>query len=178
MPNLLKYIKSYPDFPKKGIIFRDISPLLADPEAFASAIDALATHAKTMPRFDKIVAIDARGFILGGALADRLHKGLIMSRKPAKLPGDLSIEKYGYEYSRDAMTIQKQAIKTSEKFLIVDDVLASGNTILAAYKLINRLGGKVAGILCLLELEYLHGRQFLQENIKDAVVTTVLSLDN
>src|SRR3989344_4861272 len=142
---LLKFIKSYPDFPKKGIIFRDISPLLADASAFALALDLLEAKAKKIPQFNKILAIDARGFIFGGALADRLKKGLIICRKPSKLPGSLIEEKYGYEYS--------------------SDVLASGNTLLAASHLVNKLGGGVSGILCLLELNYLKGRELVAGNI-------------
>lgn len=174
--NFNDYIKSYPDFPKKGIIFRDISPLLADAKAFSTAIDAMATIAKNFPDFDKIVAIDARGFIFGGALADRLHKGMVPCRKPNKLPGELITETYEYEYSSNSLSIQSGAIEHGERVLIVDDVLASGNTLLSAYKLVNKLGGEVVGVMCFLELSYLNGRQLLEKNIEGIPLQTVLRL--
>lgn len=173
--NLQRYIKDYPDFPKKDVIFRDISPLLADPEAFSASVNALIEKTKYLPAFNKIVAIDARGFIFASVIAQRLHIGLVLCRKPSRLPGKLVTEPYGYEYSSDSLSIQLDAIKAGESVLIIDDVLASGNTALAAYKAVTKLGGKVSGILCLLELEYLHGRQFLEGNIKDVSVQTVLS---
>src|SRR5262249_14934106 len=110
----LKFIKNYPDFPAKGVVFRDISPLLADPDAFARAIDALEENAKAMPAFDKIVAIDARGFIFGSVLALRLKKGLVLCRKKSKLPGELVSQNYGYEYAKSSLSNQKTAIKNGE----------------------------------------------------------------
>lgn len=174
--NFSYYIKSYPDFPKKGVIFRDISPLLSDAKAFSTAIDALVVITKKLPDFDKIVAIDARGFIFGGALADRLHKGMVPCRKPNKLPGELLTQKYGYEYDSTSLSIQSGAIKSGEHVLILDDVLASGNTLLSAYKLANEAGAKVVGIMCFLELDYLNGRQLLEKNIKGIPLKTVLRL--
>lgn len=173
---LLDLIKSYPDFPKKGIIFRDISPLLADASAFALALDLLQAKAKKMPQFNKILAIDARGFIFGGVLADRLKKGLIICRKPNKLPGSLIEEKYGYEYSSDVLTIQRDAIIAGDRILIVDDVLASGNTLLAAGQLVQKLGGEVSGILCLLELNYLKGRELVAGNINQ--IEAILKIES
>ncbi len=172
-----KYIKDYQDFPKKGVIFRDISPLLADPKAYSAAIEAMEAKAKTMPAFDKIVAVDARGFIFGGALALRLCKGLILIRKAAKLPGELATQTYGYEYASDTLSLQRDAIKPGDRFLIVDDVLASGNTLLAAYQIITKLKGQVAGILCLVELSYLDGRKLLKENLKTPKIQSVLRLE-
>lgn len=176
MPDLRKFIKDYPDFPKKGIVFRDISPLLADAEALSAAVDLLADKMKILPAFDKIVAVDARGFIFGAALALKLNKGLVLCRKGAKLPGDVISEDFGYEYSRESLSIKKEAIKTGEKFLVIDDVMATGNTLLAAYKIIEKLGGEVVGILCLVELTYPNGRQLLEKYIEDTEILSVLTL--
>lgn len=173
---LLKRIKDYPDFPARGVVFRDISPLLADAKAFASAVNKLSEAAEAMPSFDKIVAIDARGFIFGTALAQRLGKGMIMCRKAGKLPGRVVKISYGYEYSTDSVSIQQAAIKSGERLLIVDDVLASGNTLLATYKLVKKLGGEVTGVLCLLELSYLNGRELLDGGVKNTPVRTVLKI--
>lgn len=174
--NFEEYVKNYPDFPKKGVIFRDISPLLADAKAFSAAIDAMVVITKNLPDFDKIVAIDARGFIFGGALADRLHKGMVPCRKPNKLPGELITETYNYEYASNSLSIQSGTINPGECVLIVDDVLASGNTLLSAYKLVNKLGGQVVGVMCFLELSYLNGRQLLEKNIEGVPLETVLRL--
>lgn len=175
--NFSDYIKSYPDFPKKDVIFRDISPLLADAKAFTAAIDAIVNLTKKLPNFDKIVAIDARGFIFGGALADRLHKGMVPCRKPNKLPGELLTQNYGYEYDSTSLSIQRGAIKPGEHVLIIDDVLASGSTLLSAYKLVNEAGAKVVGIICFLELSYLNGRQLLTDEAPKVRVNALINLN-
>src|SRR4051812_27868807 len=104
VPALQKLIKDYPDFPQKGVVFRDISPILADPEAFKFAVDTMAQQIESI-QFDKIAAIDARGFLMGGALAIRLKKGLVLCRKPTKLPGELETVSYGYEYSSGSLSM-------------------------------------------------------------------------
>lgn len=175
--NFEDYIESYPDFPKQGVIFRDISPLLADAKAFSDAIDAIVGITKKLPDFDKIVAIDARGFIFGGALADRLHKGMVPCRKPNKLPGELLTQKYGYEYDSTSLSIQSRAINHGERVLIIDDVLASGNTLSSAYRLVNEAGAKVIGIICFLELSYLNGRQLLKDEAPKVRVNTLINLN-
>jgi adenine phosphoribosyltransferase len=174
--DLQQYIKSYKDFPAKGVIFRDISPVLANPKAFKFAIDSMVAQVEQL-EFNKILAIDARGFLFAGSLADRLQKGLILCRKPSKLPGDLATESYGYEYSTDSLSVQKNAIQSSDKILIVDDVLATGNTLLAAYKLVTKLGGSIAGVACFIELGYLNGRQLLKENNENIKIYSVLNLE-
>lgn len=164
LSSLEKTVKIYKDFPKKGVIFRDISPIIASPEAFKFSIDKLAEQVKKL-KFGKILAIDARGFIFASALAYKLKKGLIMCRKPSKLPGKLITENFGYEYDSASLSVQKNSIKKGEKVLIVDDVLATGNTALAAYKALYKLGAKVSGIAFFLELGYLSGREFLAKTV-------------
>lgn len=172
---LQKLVKDYRDFPQKGVIFRDISPILADPEAFSLAIDCMVEQLKTIA-FDKIAAIDARGFLFGGVLADRLGKGLVLCRKSAKLPGQLETAQYGYEYSAASLSIQRGVIKPGDKILLVDDVLATGNTFQAAEQIIANLGAEVAAISCLLELTYLNGRQLLESNSLSVPTYSVLKL--
>lgn len=153
-------IRDVPDFPKKGIIFKDITPLLGDPAAFAAAIDALAERYEKAP-FDKIVAIESRGFIFGAALAYRLGKGFVPVRKPGKLPAETVSETYDLEYGKDTLEIHKDALKPGEAVLILDDVLATGGTLEATAKLVERVGGRVHEIATLIELTFLGGRKRL-----------------
>lgn len=157
-------IKNYKDFPKKGVVFRDISSVLSNPKAFNYSIDEIAQILSKI-KFDKIVAVDARGFIFASALSYKINKGLIMCRKPSKLPGKVVSEEFRYEYAKTSLCIQKGLVKKLEKVLIIDDVLATGNTALATYKLIQKTGGKAVGMLFFLELPYLNGRSFLMKNI-------------
>lgn len=173
--DLQKLIKNYPDFPQPGVVFRDISPILADPEAFKAAIDAMVEQAEKL-EFDKIAAIDARGFLFGGAMAYRLKKGLVIFRKPAKLPGELLTETYDYEYSTGSLSIQKGVISKGDKVLIVDDVLATGNTFLAAHNLVTKLGGDVVAHSCFVELTYLHGRQLLEKETRATSINSIIRL--
>jgi adenine phosphoribosyltransferase len=168
-------MRNYPDFPQKGIIFRDISPILADPAAFAAAVDAMAEQISEF-EFDKIVAVDARGFLFGGALAYKLGKGMVICRKPAKLPGDLVTQSYGYEYDSASLSIQKTAVSKDDRVIIVDDVLATGNTFLAAYHLIDELGGRVEAFACFVELAYLNGRELLEKEAASTPIRAVINL--
>jgi adenine phosphoribosyltransferase len=154
-------IRAYKDFPKKGVLFQDISPVLADPEAFSFVIDSLVEQTKA-DSFNKILAIDARGFLFGGALAYRLGKSLILCRKPGKLPGELATVSYDYEYSSGSLSIQHDACGEGDHVLIVDDVLATGNTLRAAYQAVTDLGGQVSAVACVIELVSLHGRNMLE----------------
>jgi adenine phosphoribosyltransferase len=174
---LQKLIKNYPDFPEKGVVFRDIAPILVDPDMFKFAIESMAEQVKAL-RVDKIAVVDARGFLFGGALANRLGKGLVMCRKPAKLPGELVTADYGYEYSQGSLSMQRTAVQPGDKILIVDDVLATGNTFLAAHQLINQLGGGVVTFLCLVELAYLNGRQLLEEHANNTPVRSVITINS
>jgi len=149
-------IRNVPDFPKKGIVFRDITTLVKDPKAFRFVIDHLYNRYKDR-KIDAVVAIESRGFIFCGALADRLGVSFIPARKPGKLPAETISESYDLEYGQATLEIHKDAIKPGMKVLVVDDLLATGGTIEAACKLVERLGGEVAEIWVLIELSFLDG---------------------
>ncbi|APT74704.1 adenine phosphoribosyltransferase [Thermosipho melanesiensis] len=162
---LKKFIRDIPDFPEKGIIFRDITPLLKNPEAFNFAIDQLVNKLKEI-EFNTIVAPEARGFIFGGALAYKLGKGLVPVRKPGKLPYKVISEKYSLEYGEAELQMHIDAISQGEKVIIFDDVLATGGTALALKKLVEKAGGEVVSMAFLIELTYLNPRKLLsKENI-------------
>jgi len=153
---LKQKIRDFPDFPKKGIVFRDITTLIKDAQAFRAVIDHLYDRYKNSG-LDAVVGIEARGFILGGALADRLGVGFIIARKPGKLPADVVSETYSLEYGQARLEIHKDAISDGMKVLVIDDLLATGGTMEATCKLVERLGGEVAGIWVLIELTFLKG---------------------
>ncbi len=161
MINLKKKIRNIPDFPQKGIIFRDISPLLEDKKAFRYAIEKLVENFKNQ-KIDKVVGIDARGFILAGILADRLKAGMVMVRKKGKLPYKTESQVFNLEYGQGELEIHKDSIKRGEKVLLVDDVLATGGTMLATAKLVEKLKGEIVGIAFLIILDYLNGREKLK----------------
>ncbi|MEM2121799.1 MAG: adenine phosphoribosyltransferase [Candidatus Woesearchaeota archaeon] len=162
---LKKYIRNIPDFPKKGIIFRDITPLLKNPSAFNYVINSFAKELKSK-KVDFVVSAEARGFILGAALAYKLKAGFIPLRKPGKLPYKTIRHSFKTEYSIDAFEIHSDALKKGSRVVIVDDVLATGGTASAAVKLVKKLGAKVLGVLFLIELEALKGREKLKgENV-------------
>ena len=144
-------IRAIEDYPKEGVIFRDITTLLKDKDAFKKAVDEMA--AKIDEDVDKIIGIEARGFIFGAALAYKLNKGFIPVRKPGKLPWDKLSESYDLEYGQDSIEIHKDAIEPGEKVVIVDDLLATGGTSKACLKLVRSLGGEVSSLLFLAELE-------------------------
>jgi len=158
--NLRRYIRSIPNFPKKGIVFRDITPLLKNPKAFNYAIKEFAKHFKKQ-KVDYVVSAEARGFILGAALAYKLKAGFVPLRKPGKLPYKTIKQSFKTEYSIDAFEVHNDSIKQGSRVIIVDDVLATGGTASAAVKLVKRLGGNVLGVLFLIELESLKGREKL-----------------
>jgi adenine phosphoribosyltransferase len=156
------YIRSIPDWPKKGILFRDITPLLADPEAFTAAIDALCSDFVDVG-IEYVGAVEARGFIFGAAVAEKLGAGFIPIRKKGKLPSQTESITYDLEYGTDTLEVHRDAIRKGAKVLMVDDLLATGGTMAAACKLIEKIGGQVVGIVFLLELSGLHGRERLAE---------------
>lgn len=153
-------IRDIPDFPKKGIIFKDITPVLADPELFRLAIDILVSRHKGKG-INKIAAIDARGFLFAGAMCDRLGIGLIPIRKKGKLPYKSFEESYDLEYGSATLTIHQDAFRKGDKVVLVDDLLATGGTAAASVKLIEKAGGKVAEIDFIVELAFLKGRDKL-----------------
>jgi adenine phosphoribosyltransferase len=157
---LASRIRGVPDFPQPGVLFRDITPLLADPRAFRHAVDAMAAP---FHGIDHVVAIESRGFILGAPVAYCLGAGLVLVRKVGKLPSETLVEEYALEYGTNTVEIHRDAIRQGERVLIVDDVLATGGTVRAAANLVERLGATVAGISLLIELEFLSGREKLRE---------------
>ena len=159
--DLRSKIRTVPDFPKKGIIFKDITTLLQDANAFHSSVKQMMSHFDGR-RIDKVVSAESRGFILGSAIAYELGAGFVPLRKPGKLPWKKLREEFDTEYSKDAFEIHEDAIKKGETVLIVDDLLATGGTLEAATKLVERLGGDVAGISILIELSFLKGRERLK----------------
>ncbi len=151
-------IREVPDFPKKGILFYDITTLAKNPPAFHQAIDQLAEHYRDRP-VDLVVSVEARGFIFGAALAYKLGAGFVPVRKPGKLPAEKVRVEYALEYGTDAMEIHKDAIEPGQRVLVFDDVLATGGTIAAAIDLVKRLGGAVIGTAFLIDLTFLNGKQ-------------------
>jgi len=154
-------IRNIPDFPKKGIVFRDITTLLKDRAAFRSAMDLFHDRYRAS-HIDKIVSAESRGFIFGSALADRLGTGFVPVRKPKKLPSATIREEYQLEYGTDALEIHTDAIVRGEKILIVDDLIATGGTVAASCRLVEKLGGTIAGLAFLVELSFLNGREKLK----------------
>jgi len=155
--NLADYIRDVADFPKPGILFKDITPLLANPVAFTHAIDLLTEHYRRHA-IDSIAAAEARGFLLAAPLAVALNKPLIPLRKPGKLPYETISIKYDLEYGSNELQMHTDSVKPGDKVLLVDDLLATGGTIHAACELVEKAGGTVAGLGFLIELAFLDGR--------------------
>jgi adenine phosphoribosyltransferase len=155
------YIRTIVDFPHEGIMFRDVTTLFADARGFRMAIDQLL-HPYAGVRFDKVVGLEARGFILGGAIAHQLSAGFVPVRKKGKLPGAVISEEYALEYGEAVVEIHDDAIQPGEKILLVDDLLATGGTAEAGLKLIERLGGEVIGCAFIIDLPDLGGRKKLE----------------
>lgn len=162
-------IRAIEDYPKEGVIFRDITTLLKDKDAFKKAVDEMAE--KIDPDVDKIIGIEARGFIFGAALAYKLNKGFIPVRKPGKLPWDKLSESYDLEYGKDSIEIHEDAINPGEKIVIVDDLLATGGTSKACLKLVESLKGEVSALVFLAELEKLGGRKTLKGQRVYSIIT-------
>jgi len=162
-------IREVPDFPKPGINFYDITTLLRDPEGFKAAIESLSAPFAGAG-IDIVVGIESRGFILGGAVADRLGTGFCPIRKPGKLPAKTLRESFSLEYGTDAIEIHTDAIHAGQRVLVVDDVLATGGTAKAAASLVKGLGGALHGLAFLIELDFLNGR----EKLAGEQVTSIL----
>ena len=155
--DLKKHIRHVPDFPKAGILFYDITTLLKDANGFKATIDLMSTP-YIGQNIDVVVGIESRGFILGGAVAERIGAGFIPIRKPGKLPSRALKEIYDLEYGKDALEIHDDAVEKGQRVLIVDDVLATGGTAAAATQLVKKLGGELHGLAFLIELIGLNGR--------------------
>lgn len=158
--DLSQYIRNIPDFPKKGIVFRDITTLLRDKDALKYALNELYNFVKDN-KIDKVVGVESRGFVFGGLLAEKLDAGFVPIRKPGKLPGDTIKETYVLEYGVDSIEIHSDAIKSGDKVLMHDDLLATGGTMEAACKLVEKLGGEIIQVSFLVELAFLNGREKL-----------------
>ncbi|MFN3316388.1 MAG: adenine phosphoribosyltransferase [Raineya sp.] len=170
--NLQDFIRSVPDFPKKGIVFKDITTLLKEPEAFATTTEMLYNFSKNLG-VQKVAAIESRGFLFGSLLAQKLGAGFVPIRKPRKLPAEVYSQSYTLEYGEDTIEMHKDAIKKGEKVLLHDDLLATGGTAEAACKLIEQAGGVVVQISFLIELTFLNGR----EKLKGYDVVSLLRYD-
>ncbi len=156
------FIRDIPDFPKRGVLFRDITPALLDPRVFAMLCDALHEHCRAM-RVDKVAAVESRGFIFASVLAYRMGIGFVPLRKPGKLPWKTIQERYSLEYGEAAIEMHIDAVSPGERILILDDLLATGGTAAAAARLIERQGGIVEELVFLIELAALNGRKNLME---------------
>jgi adenine phosphoribosyltransferase len=167
--DLAAHIRPIPDFPKPGILFRDITPLLADAAAFAEAIDRLAEPWRG-ERLDAVAAVEARGFLFAGPLAMALGVGVIPVRKPGKLPADTISHEYELEYGRDRLEMHRGVLRPGARVLVVDDVLATGGTAAACMRLVEAAGGTVAGAAFLVEIEPLGGRERLTPHRIESVL--------
>ncbi len=167
--NLRAYIRDVPDFPKPGIVFKDITPLLADGDAFSAAISELSCF---VPQgVDAVVGIESRGFIFGAALAQQMGLGMVPVRKPGKLPADVHGVDYELEYGMDRLEIHRDALSEGHRVVIVDDLLATGGTAKATVDLVEALGARVAACLFVIELGFLHGR----DRLGDLTVSSLIS---
>ncbi|OQX96347.1 adenine phosphoribosyltransferase [candidate division KSB1 bacterium 4572_119] len=171
--NLIEKIRNVPDFPKPGIGFKDITTLLLDGASFKQSIDELA-ELFDAGNIDKILGVEARGFIFASALAYKWRKGVILARKPGKLPADKLSQEYELEYGTDKIEIHHDAIQPGERILIIDDLLATGGTVAAATKLVETAKGEIAGIGFLIELTFLNGRS----KIENYNVRSLITFDN
>ncbi len=167
----LSLIREIPDYPKPGILFRDITPMLGNAQAFNLVLAEMSQH---IGPSEVIAGIEARGFIFGSALAARTELSFVPIRKSGKLPYKTISAKYGLEYGSDEIEIHVDAFLPQQKVLIIDDVLATGGTLLAAIELTRRCGAEVAGILVLMELDFLEGRKRIEDQYPDLKVTSLV----
>lgn len=159
--DLAKMIRDVPDFPKEGIVFKDITTLIKDPQAFKQVVDMLADHYAGQ-EIDLVAAVEARGYIFGAPVAYQLGAGFVPVRKVGKLPAATVREEYELEYGTDAVEMHRDAIEPGQKVLIVDDLIATGGSAAATARLVETLGGEVVGIAFLIELSFLHGLDKLE----------------
>jgi adenine phosphoribosyltransferase len=167
---LKEHVRDIPDYPKPGIVFRDITPLLAAPEAFAASVDGLAAPF-IGEQIDKVLGIEARGFVFAAPVAYHHRAGFVPVRKAGKLPWEIEREEYELEYGTDLLEIHRDAVKPGERVLIVDDVIATGGTAAATARLVERLGGSVLGFAFVIELAFLDGRKKIDGYRVQSLVT-------
>ena len=172
MKNLKDYVRTIPNFPEEGVMFRDVTTVLQDPDGLKLAIDGMQGKIANL-EFDVIVGAESRGFLFGMPLAYNLNKAFVPVRKKGKLPAETISESYNIEYGQATLEIHKDAIKPGQKVVIVDDLIATGGTLEAIIKLVERLGGEVVRICCLIDLPELGGK----EKIKDYEVDTVIAFE-
>lgn len=170
MEELKKYIRSVPDFPKPGVNFYDITTLLQDPTGFRMAVDRMEKYVRSK-KPHKIVAVEARGFIFGAALADRLGVGVVLARKPGKLPYKTVSQQYDLEYGSDSVVLHEDAVSPGDRSVVVDDLIATGGTLQAVCCLIERLGGEVVGISAVIDLSFLPWREKLAKYDVDFLIS-------
>lgn len=151
------FINNYPDFPKKGIMFKDITPILSKPKIFSEVIDKMSSLS-LYEKADALIAIDARGFLFASALGIKLSKPIILARKPGKLPGELLQKEYNLEYGKNCLTLQKDSLEIGSKFVIIDDLLATGGTVQCVNDILEDVGKEVLGLVVLVELSDLSAR--------------------
>src|SRR6266545_2800750 len=163
MEELKQIIRDIPDFPKAGIIFKDITTLLADAKSFQRMVDLLS-HRYVGMHIDKVVGVEARGFIIGAALAYKLGAGVVLVRKPGKLPSETFKKSYELEYGTDTLEIHTDAIKKGERVLIADDLLATGGTMAAVVDMVSTMGAELVECCFMAELEFLNGKNRLPDN--------------
>jgi adenine phosphoribosyltransferase len=162
-------IRDVPDFPKPGIIFKDITPVLANPEGLKAALDALAESFRDA-RITRVAGMESRGFIFGVPVAERLNAGFIPIRKPGKLPAATFSQTYDLEYGTDTLEMHRDAANSSDRVLIVDDLLATGGTAAAAIQLVERTGAAVVGLAFVIELDFLSGRDRLTPHLVSSLI--------
>ena len=162
------YIKNYPDFPKKGILFKDIFPILSEPEIFSSLVNEMA-KLKITEDAEAILAIDSRGFLFGAAIALLSSKPLVVARKPGKLPGELIEKSYQLEYGENSLSIQKDALKKFQSYVIVDDLLATGGTVDCIAGMLKEFEKEITGLNVVVELKDLYGRKRLPFEVKSQI---------
>lgn len=169
MKELKDYVRTIPDFPEKGVMFRDITSVLQDPEGLKLAIDKMQEKIEKL-EFDVVVGAESRGFLFGMPIAYNLNKSFVPVRKKGKLPGETISESYDLEYGSATLEIHKDAIKPGQKVVIIDDLIATGGTLEAIVKLVERLGGKVSRICCLIDLPELGGKDKLKNYEVDTII--------
>ncbi len=156
--DLEELITSIPDYPEPGVVFKDITTLMKDPDGFARVIDGIADHFKDAG-VTKVIGAEARGFCIGAPVAYRLHAGFVPARKPGKLPRETFSASYALEYGSDELHIHADALEAGDRVIIVDDLFATGGTAIAQIELVEKFGAKLVGLACLMELEFLHPRE-------------------
>lgn len=168
---ILSKIRDVPDWPKPGVVFKDITPLLSDADAFQAAVDELVASAPG--RIDVVVGMEARGFIFAAPVALQLHAGFVPVRKPGKLPGEVHSEQFALEYGHETLTILTDALWPGARVMVIDDILATGGTVGATASLIKRMGAELVHVSVLMELGFLNGRDALSESGIDRISAVV-----